>query len=99
MTHREEIKIIIALIIGIEGVLPNNVAVERSFGVVSKDGALKGVCCGPKKSRDRIGCPTSGESSSTPFRSDRGHPCHFKGYPSDPKERDTGNGSGEELSG
>ena len=74
-------------------------SVERPFGVVSKGMVLKRVCCGPKKSRDGAGYPTSGESSSTPFRSDRGYPYCFKGYPSDLKERGTGNGSGRELPG
>ena len=61
--------------------------VKRSFRAVSKDGVLKRVCCGPKKPGGRTGYTTSGESSSTPFRSDRGHPCSFNGYPSEKKER------------
>jgi len=74
-------------------------SVERPFGVVSKGMVLKRVSCGPKKSRDGVGYPTSGESSSTPFRSDRDYPYCFKGYLSDPKERGTGSGSNRELLG
>ena len=73
--------------------------IERPFGAISKGRVLKRVCCGPEKSRDHTRYPTSRESSSTPFKSDRGHPCYFKGYPSDLEERGTGSGSDEEWLG
>ena len=38
------------------------------------------VHSGPKESRSRAGYSASGESSSTPIGSDRGHPRSFKGY-------------------
>ena len=72
---------------------------KRPFIAVSKGGVLKRVCYGPKKLRDWIRYPTLGESSSALCRSDRGHPCCFKGNPSDPEEKGTSGGSGGELSG
>ena len=74
-------------------------SVERSFRVVSKGRAFKGICYGAKKSKGWTRCPTLGESSSTPFRSDKSHPCYFKGYFSDSEERVTDSGFGRELSG
>ena len=73
--------------------------VKRSFGAVSKGEVPKRVCCGPKKPGIRVGYATSGKPFSTPFGSDRGHPCSFNGYPSDQEERGTGNGPSGRLSG
>ena len=73
--------------------------VKRSFRVVDKGRVFERVCVRPKKSKGRARYPTSRESSPTPIRSDKGHPCSFKGYPGDQEERATGRGSRRELFG
>ena len=74
-------------------------SVKRPSRAISEGGVFKGVRSGPKESRSRVGCLTSGESSSTPIGSDRGHPCSFKGYTSVQEERGANRGAGRKLHG
>ena len=73
--------------------------VEIPFGAVSKVGAFKGVCFKAKESRNRTRYLTLEESSPAPYRCDRSHPCHFKGYLSGPEKGGANRSPSGELSG
>ena len=74
-------------------------SVKRPSRAVSEGRVFKGVRIGPKESGSRVGYLTSGEYSSTPIGSDRGHPCNVKGYTGVQEERGANRGAGKKLHG
>ena len=74
-------------------------SVKGSSGAVSEGGVFKGVRSGPKESGSQVRYLTSGEYSSTPIGSDRGHPCSFKGYTGVQEERGASRVTGRKLHG
>ena len=72
-------------------------SVKRPSRSVSESVVFEGVHSGPKELGSRTGYSTSGESSSTPIRSDKGYPCNFKGYIGVQEERSADRGADRKL--
>ena len=72
-------------------------SVKRPSRSVSESMVFEGVHSGPKELGSQTGHSTSGESSSTPIRSDKGYPCNFKGYIGVQEERGADRGADRKL--